>query len=168
MFVDYNNASTIISMRPERVYLQARSMDDELDTLHDAWENIMQSWDRLKLSWTGKTQQEVDDFQKAIDKLHTEIFGTSKPDPKHPHQRVVDQPGLYQLVSEIAAGAAENVNSTDYSVQKMFLQLSSDITRESYLAEYNRHGEPVFVTPDPRPKGNVPDQTDPYISETFH
>jgi hypothetical protein len=168
MNVSYNDASSKISMRLGDVYDQALNMGDDLDAIEAAWVDTMYRWSQLKLSWVGRTQQEVDDFQKAIDKVQNEIFGTSKPDPKDPKQQVLDQPGLYQQVREIAAGAVQNYNWTDFGVSTMFTQISSDITRMSYAVGDGPDGKLVTVVPEEETKGKVPDKTDPYISETFH
>src|SRR5438309_11611499 len=97
-----------ISMRLGDVYDQVTNMKADLDWIETVWANTMYWWDQLKLSWAGTTPQEVEDFQKDIDKVRNEIFGTSKPDPSNPGQQILDRPGLYQQVREIALGAVQN------------------------------------------------------------
>ena len=163
----YQDAANKISMQLGTVYDTAQEMRFRLQQINDAWEDTMRWWNQLKLSWVGKTPVEVDAFQKAIDKVTDEIFGTSKPDPNDASKQVLDQPGLYQQVREIAVGAVQNYGWTDCGVRNMFVQLSSDITGTYYILDNPKNGCD-FIHPDPKPTGRAPDKTDPYITETFH
>jgi hypothetical protein len=166
----YNDATGKIWMRLGDVYDQAVNMRDDLDAIDTAWANAMWWWNQLKLSWVGKTPQEVEAFQAEIDKVQNEIFGTSKPNPDDPNKQLLDKPGLYQQVRELAFGAVQNYNWTDFGVSNMFTQISSDITGESYACGTGPDDKFVTIKPQDKPKQGelASDKTDPYITETFH
>jgi len=164
---NYNSSESKISMLLGDVYDQAVNMYEDLNDIETAWANTMYWWGQLKLSWVGKTQAEVDTFQNSIDKVRNEIFGTSKPDPSNPNEQLLDRPGLYQQVREIAQGAVQNYNWTDFSVSNMFTKITADITGSSYAMGDGPDGNFVTITPDAPQNGPSPDKTDPYISETF-
>ncbi len=162
----YDNFRNKISMRLGDVYFLAKNIRADLDIIDAMWVDTMNGWNQLKLGWAGKTQQELDVFQQGIDKVHREIFGTSKLDPDNPFMQVVDRPGLYQQVAAIASGAVQNYDWTEFGVKNMFLKVSANATGETY-ASFAPDGTrlPGDIAPDP--VDLPPDQTDPYISETF-
>jgi hypothetical protein len=166
---DYNSPASKIWIRLGDVYDQAVNMRDDLDAIDTAWANTMWWWNQLKLSWVGKTPKEVDDFQAEIDKVQNEIFGTSKPNPDDPNKPLLDKPGLYQQVRELAFGAVQNYNWTDFGVSNMFTQISSDITGVSYACGTGPDDKFVTISPQEKPKPGdlAPDKTDPYITEKF-
>jgi hypothetical protein len=164
---NYNDQSSRIAIQLGEVYDQATNMQADLETIKHAWERTMFWWDQLKLAWVGKTQAEVDTFQQDIDKVCHEIFGTSKPDPKNPNNEILDKAGLYQLAGDVALGAVQTYHYADWDVANMFTHITADITGGAYGMGFGPNGQYVLIQ-KPKPDGTLePDQTKPYISETF-
>jgi hypothetical protein len=81
---------------------------------------------------------------------------------------VLDKPGLYQQVQELALGAVTNYDNTDFSVSRMFTQLTSNLDEKSYsMMGTGADGDFVSIEPEPEPKGDAPDKTKPPITEKF-
>jgi hypothetical protein len=166
---DYNYPESKISINLKTVFDTAIDMIDDLSTIETKWGNAMYYWDRVNdgISWVGKTQKEVDEFQAQIVKVQNQIFGTNKENPDNPDKPILDKPGLYQQVRELALGATQNYDNTDFTVSRIFTQLLSNITDETYAMGTDANGDFVTIKPQPEQKGNAPDQTKPPISETF-